>query len=119
MDDDTDEDQTIVKKIWNGGQTDAAGDHTPLVLRIPRYPGPSLNETYCGRWLAACRRAHPPVCRCCNPCPKSRGPTEQSARPRIRASHFPFPSRSVGHREDRPRLGEVRFVEVASGVFIQ
>jgi hypothetical protein len=82
-----------LKKVWNGGfcfQTDAASDHTPLALEIPRYSGPSLNETYCGRWLAACCRAHPPVCRCCNPCPKSRGPIEQSARPRIRAFHFPF-----------------------------
>jgi hypothetical protein len=71
-------------------QTDAAGDHTPPALRIPRYLGPSLNETYCGRWLAACCRAHPPDCRCCNPGPKSRGRAEQSARPRLRASHFPF-----------------------------
>src|ERR1700730_17883003 len=81
---DTDEEQTILKKLWNGG-------FLQLNRRRQRsHAAPSLNETCCGRWLGACCRAHPPVCRCCNPCPKSRGRTEQSARPRIRASHFLF-----------------------------
>jgi hypothetical protein len=49
-----------------------------------------LNETYCGRWLVACYQDHPIVCRCCNPCPKSRGRKERLAMPRRFASDFPF-----------------------------
>ena len=64
----------------------------------PRRPGQlqiavlttSLSETYCGRWIVACYRAHPVADRCCIPCPKSRGRTELLARPQRLACHFPF-----------------------------
>ena len=49
-----------------------------------------LNETYCGRYLVACCRGHPIVCRCCNLCPKSRGRKERLARLQGPAFHFPF-----------------------------
>src|SRR5882762_4171155 len=50
----------------------------------------SLSETYCGRWIVACYRAHPVAGRCCNLCPKSKGRTELLARPQRIACHFPF-----------------------------
>ena len=78
----------------------------------------SLSETYCGRWIVACYRAHPVAGRCCNLCPKSKGRTELLARPQRIACHFPFafsPATRLSRTAFRERTADtVRFIFCAT-----
>src|SRR5260370_13934094 len=85
------------------------GIFSPLIINscltqrdLPRRLPPTLvtSETDYGRWIVACCRAHPIVCRCCTLCPRNTGPSERLARPRRLASHFPFAVSAV--RLDNP-----------------
>src|SRR6185437_162399 len=75
---------------WLNGRCRHLSKRHEARVTSSRRPGAlvSLNETCCGKLLAACCPAHPEACRCCNPCPKSKGRPERLARPRKIACHF-------------------------------